>query len=77
MPKRHLPLAASKGLECPVCLTILSEVIETRQQYGYIGRRRRCINGHRFSTWELEAVSAERMVAIAGLIENAVKRGKQ
>lgn len=38
------PLDLEKGLPCPVCGARDWEVLQTRQQVGYIYRQRRCKN---------------------------------
>lgn len=46
--------ACRKGLQCPVCGSLLSMVIDKRNHTDGLGirRRRMCENGHRFSTKE-------------------------
>jgi transcriptional regulator NrdR family protein len=49
---------------CPEC-SGSTTVTETRTSYAHVRRRRRCSNGHRFSTIEIPHDTSERM---AGLI---------
>lgn len=76
MPKRMFPGVKSPGLECTVCGSTQHEVLESKPRFGYIHRRRQCINGHRFSTWELEASEAERVYTMAGLVGKLIQKGK-
>lgn len=39
---------------CPECGSV-SGVVETRTIIGALKRRRRCVNGHRFTTYEIMA----------------------
>ena len=48
-----MSLATEKGgLKCPACGTHLNNVVDTRAVKDKILRRRRCFNGHLFSTEE-------------------------
>lgn len=39
-------------MKCPVCSSTLNQVVETRVRGAYVYRRRRCFNGHLFTTHE-------------------------
>jgi transcriptional regulator NrdR family protein len=57
--------------QCPECQAS-SSVIETRAASGNLRRRRKCPNGHRFSTME---VAADVPAKIVELVHWAVKHG--
>lgn len=48
---------------CPECSTD-SMVIETRPSYNRLRRRRKCRNGHRFSTVEVPLEAPEQIVEL-------------
>jgi hypothetical protein len=39
-------------MKCPVCSSLLNQVMETRVRGEYVYRRRRCFNEHLFTTQE-------------------------
>lgn len=47
--------ATLDGILCPECGQASSSVLESRRQFDRIRRRRACVCGHRFTTWELRA----------------------
>lgn len=52
------------GLKCPTCGTATSGVIETRLRESHIYRRRRCYNGHTFTTKESVVGAKHRREAV-------------
>ena len=40
------------GIDCPDCGEVMADVVDTRESFGRIRRRRRCPNNHRVSTVE-------------------------
>jgi hypothetical protein len=50
--------ARKTGCPCEVCGTPLTDVIETRPGPGYVRRRRKCFNGHLFTTFEFSTPRA-------------------
>ena len=55
--KRTLPMGAqwNSSMNCPVCNSAKSRVLEKRNFTNRVSRRRYCENGHRYSTLEVIA----------------------
>jgi transcriptional regulator NrdR family protein len=52
------------GIPCPLCESTLSDVMESRPTNGAIRRRRKCFNGHTYTTREEVAEDSENRVAV-------------
>jgi transcriptional regulator NrdR family protein len=50
---RKKALTLNSSMECPVCKSTKSEILDKRNFQHYAARRRRCSNGHRYSTVEM------------------------
>lgn len=52
---RYSNKSNSIGIQCPICSTVFTDVIDSIKGDNNISRRRKCKNGHRFTTVEIVA----------------------
>lgn len=70
MRERHRGSGGDRtvGIACPKCGSVYSDVTLTRHSDGYIYRRRECLNGHKYTTYE--RVSPRELVSDDAKVED-------